>query len=123
MLDRGLDKIKYPVIGYALVIFLGMIWSYEINLYIAQRYKNCFQDNFLKTASKNEMLNLLKDNHIDITQYQAMLVLPKMMAWNDDFLSDINWAAQFFSMRISAATGLPMISAIISRGTPESCPQ
>jgi len=114
-LDNILKKIKSQAIVMILFSVLVMIWAYEIKSYVASRYNDSFHDNFLKAASKNEMLTLLKDNQIDISQYQAMLVLPKMMAWNDDFLSDINWAAQFFSMRISAATGLPMISAMLSR--------
>jgi hypothetical protein len=116
-LDQGLKKIKSPIFSYGIALVLMTTWAYEIKTYVSHHYSDTFHDNFLKTASKNEMLKILQDNHIDLSQFQAMLVLPKMMAWNDDFLSDINWAAQFFSMRISAATGLPLISAMLSRSS------
>ena len=114
-LDQVLKKIKSSFLIVGIAIVLIATWGYEIKSYVGHNYSNSFYDNFLKTSSKNEILKILDDNHIDVSQYQAMLVLPKMMAWNDNFLSDINWAAQFYSMRLSAATGLPMISAMLSR--------
>lgn len=114
-LDHLLKKINKPFLFYTLLLIPIVIWSFEIKEYIGRNYKECFHNNFFSKADKQSLLNTLSANNVDVTEYQAMYVLPKMMAWTDDFLSDILWSSQFYSMRISAATGLPMISAMLSR--------
>src|SRR5687768_7081739 len=114
-LDHLLKKIKSKVLFYVFLLIPVVIWSFEITEYIGPNYKDCFHNNFFSTDDKQSLLNTLSANNVDVTEYQAMLVLPKMMAWTDNFLSTILWSSQFYSMRISAATGLPMISAMLSR--------
>jgi hypothetical protein len=120
-LDQVLKKLKSPVIVVAIALVCMITWASEIKSYVASRYTDCYHAAFLGKQSEDEILNIVRDHHINIPDYQAMLVLPKMMAWNDDFISDIQWASQFFSMRLSAATGLPMISAMLSRMSISQC--
>jgi hypothetical protein len=120
-LDWILKKIKSPLLVYGVVGLLSIIWILEIRQYVGIRYQESFHANFLHRDKKKEILDFLQEKNIDITQYQAILSVPKMMAWNDNFISEINWATQFYSMRISAATGLPMISAMLSRISNSRC--
>jgi hypothetical protein len=114
-LDQLLKKIKFSVIHFAVVGILAALWAFEIHSYVGVHYKDCFHDNFFSTDNRQKILDTLSEHKVDVNEFQAMLVLPKMMAWTDDFISDLHWASQFYSMRISAATGLPMISAMLSR--------
>ena len=114
-LEQLLKKIKLPLIHFAITGVLATIWIFEIHSYVVFHYKDCFHDNFFSTDNRQKILDTLAEHHVDVNEFQAMLVLPKMMAWTDDFISDLHWASQFYSMRISAATGLPMISAMLSR--------
>ncbi|HUR29898.1 MAG TPA: hypothetical protein VMZ69_00630, partial [Saprospiraceae bacterium] len=114
-LDKYLKKIKTQWLSYILLFVLCTIWFFDIRQYVGSKVKDAFHPNFFNSSSRQEMLNILDENKIDISQYQAILALPKMVSWSDNFVSNINWSAQFHSMRISAATGLPMISAMLSR--------
>lgn len=121
LLDRILKKIKSPVFIACITLPCVLVWAYEIKSYVGVHYKEAFHPNFFAKNYENDMLNILQQNQIDLAPYQAMLVLPKMMAWNDDFSCDIQWASQFYSMRLSAATGIPMISSMLSRMSVSQC--
>ena len=114
-LDQVLKKIKVPVIRYGLAGVLAAIWAFEIHSYVGVHYKDCFHENFFSTDNRQKILDTLSQNQVDVSEFQGMLVLPKMMAWNDNFISDLHWASQFYSLRISAATGIPLMSAMLSR--------
>lgn len=94
---------------------LAALWNAEINQYSRPKFKEVFHSNFFNQAHEQEILDELRQNKVDISQYQAMLSVPKMMAWSDKILSDINYRTHFFSVRISLATGLPMVNAMLSR--------
>ncbi len=114
-LDRCVRAWKTTWLSVVMPGLLLITWGIEINQYVGKTLTNCFHENFFRPIAAQTIRNTLIGANIDTKDFQAMLVMPKMMAWTDNFLSDINWASQFFSMRISAATGLPMVSAMLSR--------
>jgi len=91
------------------------LWNAEINQYIKPVFKDSFQANYFDAAHEQEIFDVLRQNKIEITDYQAMLCLPKMMAWSDKILSDINFRTQLYGTRLSVATGLPMVNSMLSR--------
>ena len=96
-------------------VSLAALWNAEINQYVKPKFKEVFNDNFFDSQHEQEMLDVLHQNKVDVSQYQAMLCLPKMMAWSDKILSDINFRTQIYSTRLSLATGLPMVNSMLSR--------
>lgn len=98
-----------------LIITLAVIWNWEINTYVALSFKNKKHDNFLGNSQAEKVLKILEDNNIDANDYQAILSLPKLMTWTDNFISEVNWSSQYHSMNISRVTGLPLINAMLSR--------
>ncbi len=97
------------------VVTMAAVWNAEINQYTRPKFSNVFQENFYDQKHEQEILDVLQQNKVDISQFQAMLCLPKMMAWSDKILSDINYRTQFFGTRVSLATGLPMVNSMLSR--------
>lgn len=120
-LDGLLKKINFPILSWLLASILAITWIMEIKSYVGLRYKEIFNANFLHPDHQRELQKTLAAYNIDTVHYQAILALPKMMAWNDQFISDIQWSTQFFSMRTSAVTGLPLISAMLSRISNSHC--
>ena len=120
-LDWLLRRISNITIAWAISVVLALTWLQEIKSYIGRRYVDTFHANFLHRDKSEEIISLLDEHGIDTKQYQAILAVPNMVAWNDQFITDINWATQFFSMRLSAATGLPLISAMHSRISNKQC--
>ncbi|MBC7777590.1 MAG: hypothetical protein H7246_19305 [Phycisphaerae bacterium] len=96
-------------------VLFAALWNSEINQYIRPKFRDVFQANFFSREHEQEMLDVLHQNNIDVGQYQAILCLPKMMAWSDKILSHINYRTQIYSTRISMATGLPMVNSMLSR--------
>lgn len=114
-IDR-LFRITSPWFMAALFsLLLAAVWNAEINQYIRPKFKEVFQANFFNREHEQEILDVLSQNKIDAGQYQAILCLPKMMAWSDKILSEINYRTQIYSTRISMATGLPMVNSMLSR--------
>ena len=92
-----------------------LVWNWEVNTYIKPKFRDHVYENFFDKGHSEKVLSLLKDNNINKDSFQAILTLPKMMSWNDNIICDVNWSAQFHSMKISLATGLPMVNAMLSR--------
>ena len=97
-----------------LVVFILMnLW--EIHDYIVPTFDNKYHANFFSKSNNEQIKDLLKAGNVDIDQYQALLCIPKQMFWSDNQLSDINFNCQFYSNRISLATGIPLINSMLSR--------
>jgi hypothetical protein len=113
-LDHAMKKFSIWVsITFSMLAFL--IWNWEINTFIRPNIRDHIYENHFNRKHKDDVLLTLKNNNIVIDSFQAILTLPKMMSWNDNLICDINWSAQFHSMKISYATGLPMVNAMLSR--------
>ena len=89
------------------------IWVAEIYSYFGPRFSDTAHANFLSSNKKTELLNELKS--VPFTDFQAILCIPKLVAWSDNLLSEHHFITQFMSQRISHATGLPLVSAMLSR--------
>lgn len=111
-----LFRVTSPWYMAAFFSFLfATVWNSEINQYIRPKFREVFQTNFFSREHEQEMLDVLRQNNVEVSQYQALLGLPKMMAWSDKILSDIKFTTQLYSVRISLATGLPMVNSMLSR--------
>jgi hypothetical protein len=89
------------------------IWVAEIFSYFGPRFSDTNHANFLSRNKKTELLIEMKN--VPFTDFQAILCIPKLVAWSDNLLSEHHFITQFMSQRISHATGIPLISAMLSR--------
>ena len=83
------------------------VWILEIHTYIKPFFKDHIHPNFFA-----------QEYHEEIPQperYQAILSIPKMMYWTDNFISEDNFFTQFYSMSLSLQSGLPLVNAMLSR--------
>lgn len=94
---------------------IAVFWMIDINNNMKANYSNIWHNNFLSKVELEKVNLDLKNANIDPTKYQGILCLPKMQAWTDKFLSKVLWTTQFHSTRISLATGLPLLNAMLSR--------
>lgn len=99
----------------ATYIFFITLWIWEIRVYVQPYFENVQHSNFFSRTDTEYMHKLLQYGKFNPDSYQAILALPKMMMWNDNFISDLHFNTQFYSMRISHATGIPLISSMLSR--------
>jgi hypothetical protein len=99
-------------IPLSLIVLLN---AWEIHDYVVPRFKDTQHANFFSRTKKEEIRTLLKEGKVDMSQYQAMLTLPKQMFWTDNFISEINFNSQFYGNSISMATGIPLINSMLSR--------
>jgi len=97
------------------VLLMATVWKWEINTYVFPEFTNKKHANFLGTEQKVKVDNILKEYSINVDDYQGILSIPKIMTWTDNFISEVNWSAQYNSMNISRTTGLPIINAMLSR--------
>jgi len=91
------------------------IWIVEIHSYVGPRFKETTHNNFLSKKNQEEIRNELAAAKINIQDYQAVLCLPKMVMWSDNLITDLHFHTQFMSQRLSHATGIPLVSAMLSR--------
>ncbi|MBK8699545.1 MAG: hypothetical protein IPN29_08380 [Saprospiraceae bacterium] len=114
LVEQLIKRMSFSGYLYTLVLIL-VTWFLDYSLYRQPMFNNTVQPNFFSKNDNQEMVNLLRDNKIEPAAYQGIFLLPKLMSWTDHFISEPNFFNQFFGMRISKATGLPIISAMLSR--------
>lgn len=114
-IDRLFRRSGGQYLGWLLPVGAAVWWNAEINQYVAPNYRDCFHDNFFHPRFQREVLAEITARQVNPAEYQAMLCLPKMVSWNDKVLSRIHFETQHHGMKVSLATGLPMISAMLSR--------
>jgi hypothetical protein len=102
-------------VSIPIILLAAFIWNFEINSYVKPFFKDWNSHNFFSRSETDLLSKTLNENHIHADSFQAILSLPKIMTWTDNFCSEVNWSAQFNSMNISRTTGLPMINAMLSR--------
>jgi hypothetical protein len=93
--------------NYLVYIATASIWIFEIYTYIGPFFKDHVHPNFFANEYHEEIPNP--------ERYQAILSIPKMMYWTDNFISEDNFFTQFYSMRLSLQSGLPLVNAMLSR--------
>ncbi len=106
---------NYRKLGIITTFILASLWVFDFQKYIVPNFNNSVYPNFINEEALNELTTLSNHYKIDTANYQAILVLPKMMAWNDNLLSNIHFNSQHYSMKLSLANGLPLISSMLSR--------
>lgn len=112
---NGVFSRTKPMVGYIVVILAAIIWKWEINTYTIFSFKDKKHDNLMSSVQADYYKKVLNENNINPNDFQAILSLPKLMTWNDNFISEVNWSTQFNSMNISRTIGLPLINAMLSR--------
>jgi hypothetical protein len=114
-----IDKLTKEIEGqfYKRLVYLVFLclWVFEIKYYMGPKFENKHYENHFSIQKNEEIDKIIKASNIEIDQYQAILALPKMMSWSDKFMGNDHWNTQYFAMRTSLVTGLPMISAMLSR--------
>jgi hypothetical protein len=111
-----LSKRKNFKIGFMLFIFTSIsIWAIEDYRYMDYHLSNKTYDNPLHMEKLSEINAVLDQHEISPHDFQAIYVVPIMQAWTDKMLTKLYWPSHFHGMRLSAATGLPMINAMLSR--------
>lgn len=114
-IDRLFVRIPRWYVGLLFLLAIMAAWNAEINQYIRPNFSNIKHANFFDRQHETEMLEVLRKNRVNVEDYQAILSLPKMMTWSDKVMSDINFGTQFYSLRLSLATGLPLVNSMLSR--------
>ncbi len=102
-------------ISLPIVILLATIWNWDINTYVKPYFKDKINANFLGKEQEQKMLEIFQKQNINVNDFQCILSLPKIMTWTDNFISEVNWSAQYNSQNISRITQLPMLNAMLSR--------
>ncbi len=98
-----------------IVIISLMVWGIEDYNYLKNVIKFKQYGNLYSPKELKKINNDLEANQIDVHQFQALYALPTMEAWNDKFHLKIPYNTEFNATRLSMATGLPMINAMLSR--------
>lgn len=116
LLDRFALSIKSAYIRYAFVSCLAAIWMFEIYQYTKPSFREVYNGNVLSKTELSKKADFLKENKIIADEYQAILLLPKMVYWSDKFRSmGMDWAPHFHGVQTSLVTGLPFINPFLSR--------
>lgn len=114
-LDFLLRKIKWKSFAFTLMVLPVVVWYYEFNEYIGTRYQGVFEGNFFSKDNQELLQSQLDDSQFQPEDYCAILSIPTMEQWSDLMVTNMDWATQFYSLRISALTGLPLLNAQLSR--------
>lgn len=114
LIEQLLGKVSRSGYLYTIVLVLSL-WYVDYAIFRKPGFLDTAHSNLFSKNDNQYMLNVLKEKNVDPNNYQAILLLPKLMLWTDHFSSETNFFTQFFGMRLSRATGLPIISAMLSR--------
>ncbi|MBK8852219.1 MAG: hypothetical protein IPN73_18990 [Saprospiraceae bacterium] len=114
LLEITLKRLSFSGYVYTLVL-VTLTWLTDYATYRKPMFTETVHPNFFDQNANNEIRSLLEANHISPTNYQGIYLLPKLLTWTDHFHSEPNFFNQFFGMRLSQTTGLPIVSAMLSR--------
>lgn len=118
--DRYLKSVSVLTQNICISIFI-IIGILDYDHHVVPRFKDSCHANFFSTEKLQEVTQTFQNAKIDFKNYQALLLLPRVMSWHDNILSELTFNAQFHGMQISLAGGLPMISALLSRISTSQC--
>lgn len=114
VMDEFYSK-THKTISLPIIIILALIWNWDINTYVKPYFKDKINANFLGKEQEQKMVEIFQKQNINTNDFQCILSLPKIMTWTDNFISEVNWSAQYNSQNISRITKLPMLNAMLSR--------
>ena len=92
-----------------------LIWGVESYNYLDKHVKFNQHPNPYSITKLTEIKDKLTADGIDYQNYQAIYALPIMIGWNDKYHFKAPWSTEYSATRLSMATGLPMINAMLSR--------
>jgi hypothetical protein len=110
-----LFKSSNIILKIVLALAMAILWNMDFNGYRKKSFSDHEHTNIFNKDKKLEVINDLKTKNIIPSQYQAILSVPRMIAWHDLFITKNNFFNQFSPMQISMATGLPMVNGMYSR--------
>jgi len=110
-------KMQSLRLSIVVLSILSLLWIADIALFIKPDFMDTRQPNYLANTQIDEFYMPLHESGFNPDEFQAMLLLPKLMMWYDNFHTEVHFQAQFNGIRISLATGLPMINSMLSRSS------
>jgi hypothetical protein len=113
-LEQYLSKLSFSGYTYT-IVFVLLTWFVDLRFTKNSSFKDTTHANNFSKDVRSEVKTLFKNNNINVSDYQALLMLPKLMAWTDMFHSENGFWNQYVGSKISYATGLPIINATLSR--------
>lgn len=114
LLDKWASDMKRSQ-SWIIFSVAALIWFTDISTYIKPNFNNIYNDNFWSQEQKANFDKDMAASGVDFTRYQAIMSVPKLELWSDKFISEINWATQFHTFRVSIFTGLPLVNSMLSR--------
>jgi hypothetical protein len=110
-----LSSLRRKKLQWFVAVPMAIIWIWEIYVYMVPRFEGTVNWNYFSEERQQELMKPIQEAQINLSNYQAILCLPKTMFWTDNFISNPHFNTQFYAMRISAASGLPLVNAMLSR--------
>jgi hypothetical protein len=104
--------------AWAGLFFIGVtaeVWHTEIRRYMAPRFERVFCTQYFHPKQEEEVLSVLRESRISPSDFQAILAVPRFAVWSDKVSPDIPFEPFFWGMRLSLATGLPLVNPVLSR--------
>ncbi len=101
--------------GYLTLTIVSMVWGYEAYRQTSRTVEGKFYTSPFRQSEFDHLNRILSGNRIDKEEYQGIFLLPLVQGWSDKLYTELDFAAHFHGMRMSLASGLPLINAMLSR--------
>ncbi len=104
------SNFKYPLLISVGVLAFAECYYYSYKyLNLKPQYGSPYKLSVLSSI-KNDV-----QKYVDLNEIQAIYCLPVMEGWNDKFHIKPNFHTEYNATKLSMATGIPMINAMLSR--------
>lgn len=119
VLQAWMDRleVKRKNASYFLLLPLVLIYAYETNYYLENRFDGKDKINYLTSPEIDNVDRELDSLNIDRDNYQAMFVLPLFQGWNEKIRAGVFNHSEMAALQVSSATGIPMINGRLSRNS------
>jgi len=107
-------KSKNVAIGYACLAIVFIFNCIDVGDYHKKRFKRDY-DNFYELSRFEVLKSKVNKAGVYANDYQAILSVPRQLAWNGNVFVDWKWGTHFGSTNASVALGLPLINATLGR--------
>ncbi len=114
LIEQMLTSFSRSSYLYTIILTLGL-WFIDFSIFTKPRFKDTSHSNFFSENNLATLSQILRSKNIDTENYQGIVLLPKLVAWSDVLISELNFHTQFVGMQTSLETGIPLISAMLSR--------
>jgi len=100
-----------------IMIPIFLFYGFETNHYLDQRFTNKSSANYLTSPESDVTAKMLEDAEINKDNYQAMILLPLFVGWNEKMKIGVFNLTEKGGLSVSAITGIPMINGRLSRNS------